>query len=45
MGKKRRAENADDVDQDPQAEVDANKRRKRDAELQRQVEEFTVRCS
>lgn len=42
MGKKRRAENADDV-LDPLAEEDANKRRKRDAELQRQVEEYTVR--
>ncbi|KAI9445572.1 hypothetical protein H4582DRAFT_2071210 [Lactarius indigo] len=41
MGKKRRVENADLADLDPQAEEDANKRRKRDAELQRQVEEFT----
>jgi hypothetical protein len=44
MGKKRRVENADDVDQDPLAEEDTNKRRKRDAELQRQVDEYTVRC-
>ncbi len=43
MGKKRRAENADLADLDPQVEEDANKRRKRDAELQRQVEEYTVR--
>ncbi|KAH9075686.1 hypothetical protein EDB83DRAFT_2504736 [Lactarius deliciosus] len=41
MGKKRRVENADLADLDPHAEEDANKRRKRDAELQRQVEEFT----
>lgn len=43
MGKKRRAENADITDQDPLVEEEANKRRKRDAELQRQVEEYTVR--
>ncbi|KAH9177082.1 hypothetical protein EDB89DRAFT_1614721 [Lactarius sanguifluus] len=41
MGKKRRVENADLADLDPHAEEDANKRRKRDAELQRQVGEFT----
>ncbi|KAF8272403.1 hypothetical protein EI94DRAFT_1718555 [Lactarius quietus] len=41
MGKKRRAENADVTDQDPLAEEEANKRRKRDAELQRQVDEYT----
>lgn len=41
MGKKRRAENADVTDQDPLAEEEANKRRKRDAELQRQVGEYT----
>ena len=43
MGKKRRVENADITDQDPLAEEEANKRRKRDAELQRQVGEYTVR--
>jgi len=43
MGKKRRVENADDAEQDPQAEEDANKRRKRDAGLRRQVDDYTVR--
>jgi hypothetical protein len=47
MGKKRRVENADpdldgeDADGLPE---DAHKRRKREAELQRQVEEYTVRA-
>jgi hypothetical protein len=44
MGKKRRAENADVTNQDPLEEEEANKRRKRDAEIQRQVDEYTVRC-
>jgi hypothetical protein len=46
MGKKRRVENADpeelEGDKDAQQE-DVHKRRKREAELQRQVEEYTVR--
>ena len=45
MGKKRRVENAD-LDQegdDEEAGTDGAKRRKREAELQRQVEEYTVR--
>jgi hypothetical protein len=47
MGKKRRVENAD-LDQEGDGEetaaaVDGVKRRKREAELQRQVEEYTVR--
>jgi Protein of unknown function (DUF3752) len=42
MGRKRRVENAD-PDQDPDAKEDASKRRKRDAKLQQQVEEYTVK--
>lgn len=47
MGKKRRVENAE-LDQEGDEEetaaaVDGAKRRKREAELQRQVEEYTVR--
>jgi len=47
MGRKRRVENAD-TDQDEAggtggAKEDASKRRKRDAQLQRQVDEHTVR--
>lgn len=42
MGKRRRVENAD-LEQEDGAEEDAHKRRKREAELQRQVEEYTVR--
>ena len=43
MGRKRRVENADpDLDD---AKDDASKRRKRDAQLQRQVEEYTVSVS
>jgi len=46
MGRKRRVENAD-PDQDEAdgtgAKDDASKRRKRDAQLHRQVDEFTVR--
>jgi hypothetical protein len=45
MGKKRRVENAD-LDQagdEDEAGTDGAKRRKREAELQRQVEEYTVR--
>ena len=47
MGKKRRVENAD-LDQEGDEEetvagADGAKRRKREAELQRQVEEYTVR--
>jgi hypothetical protein len=47
MGKKRRVENAD-LDQEGDEEdagADGAKRRKREAELQRQVEEYTVRLS
>ena len=44
MGKKRRVENAD-PDQEGDEAADGAKRRKREAELQRQVEEFTVRLS
>jgi Protein of unknown function (DUF3752) len=49
MGKKRRVENAD-LDQECDEEeaaagADGAKRRKREAELQRQVEEYTVRLS
>lgn len=47
MGKKRRVENADldqEGDEDESA-TDGAKRRKREAELQRQVEEYTVRLS
>ena len=44
MGKKRRVENAD-PDQEGDEAADSAKRRKREAELQRQVEEFTVRLS
>ena len=46
MGKKRRVENADpdlEGDDDDAQPEDAHKRRKREAELQRQVEEYTVR--
>ena len=45
MGKKRRVENAD-LDQagdEDETATDGAKRRKREAELQRQVEEYTVR--
>ena len=42
MGKRRRAENAD-PDQEGDEEEEGAKRRKREAELQRQVEEHTVR--
>jgi len=42
MGKKRRVENAD-PEQEDEMENDAHKRRKREAELQRQVDEYTVR--
>jgi hypothetical protein len=46
MGRKRRVENADlDQDADAHAKDDDSKRRKRDAKLQRQVEEYTVRLS
>ncbi|TFY68019.1 hypothetical protein EVG20_g3714 [Dentipellis fragilis] len=41
LGKKRRIENADPAELE--AEEDARKRRKRDAELKREVEEHTVR--
>jgi hypothetical protein len=47
MGKKRRVENAD-LDQEGDEEeggADGAKRRKHEAELQRQVEEYTVRLS
>jgi hypothetical protein len=47
MGKKRRVENAD-LDQEgdeDEATADGAKRRKREAELQRQVDEYTVRLS
>jgi hypothetical protein len=48
MGKKRRVENAD-IDQEGDEEeagaADGAKRRKREAELQRQVDEYTVRLS
>ena len=47
MGKKRRVENADpDLDGEDEDGLpdDAHKRRKREAELQRQVEEYTVRA-
>lgn len=46
MGKKRRVENAD-LDQagDDEEAADGAKRRKHEAELQRQVEEYTVRLS
>jgi hypothetical protein len=46
MGKKRRVENAD-IDQagDEEEGADGAKRRKREAELQRQVDEYTVRLS
>jgi hypothetical protein len=43
MGKKRRVENADPESLGDEADNDAHKRRKREAELQRQVEEYTVR--
>lgn len=46
MGKKRRVENADldqGDDEETAAATDGSKRRKREAELQRQVEEHTVR--
>jgi hypothetical protein len=47
MGKKRRVENADldqeGVDED-ETTADGAKRRKREAELQRQVDEYTVQC-
>jgi hypothetical protein len=44
MGKRRRVENADpDLLEEDAGQEDAHKRRKREAELQRQVEEFTVR--
>jgi hypothetical protein len=45
MGKKRRVENADleDLEGEDALQEDAHKRRKREAELQRQVEEYTVR--
>jgi hypothetical protein len=46
MGKKRRVENADldqEGDEEDAAGADGSKRRKREAELQRQVEEYTVR--
>ena len=42
MGKKRRVENADPDLLEEDAGEDAHKRRKREAALQRQVEEFTV---
>lgn len=48
MGKKRRVENADldqEGDEEEAAGTDGAKRRKREAELQRQVEEYTVRLS
>jgi hypothetical protein len=46
MGRKRRVENADpDQDADADAKDDASKRRKRDAQLQRKVDEYTVRFS
>lgn len=48
MGRKRRVENADpDLDDagGAGAKDDASKRRKRDAQLQRQVEEYTVSVS
>jgi hypothetical protein len=41
MGKRRRKENAEE--DDTESSEDARKRQKRDAELQRQVEEHTVR--
>ena len=47
MGKKRRVENADpDLDGEDEDGLpdDAHKRRKREAELQQQVEEYTVRA-
>jgi Protein of unknown function (DUF3752) len=44
MGKKRRVENADPEAQGDEADNDAHKRRRREAELQRQVDEYTVRC-
>jgi hypothetical protein len=46
MGKKRRVENAD-LDQEgdeDEATADGTKRRKHEAELQRQVDEYTVQC-
>ncbi len=44
MGKKRRVENADpDQEGDDEKSTGGVKRRKREAELQRQVEEYTVR--
>ncbi len=46
MGKKRRVENADldqEGDEGEAAGADGAKRRKREAELQRQVDEYTVR--
>jgi len=45
MGRKRRVENADPEQGDADAKDDVTKRRKRDAELQRQVEEYTVRLA
>ncbi len=43
MGKKRRVENADpDQEGDDEEATDGVKRRKREAELQRQVDEYTV---
>ncbi len=45
MGRKRRVENADPEQGDADAKDDATKRRKRDAELQRQVDEHTVRLA
>jgi uncharacterized protein DUF3752 len=45
MGKRRRVENADpDQERDGEEATDGVKRRKREAELQRQVDEYTV-CS
>jgi hypothetical protein len=48
MGKKRRVENADldqEGDEGEAAGADGAKRRKHEAELQRQVDEYTVRLS
>jgi len=48
MGKRRRVENADldqEGDEGDEATADGVKRRKREAELKRQVDEYTVRLS